>query len=158
VDRNGKQAQVLTLQTREDSTFAREGDEQHLHQPGVVRARATAYLTALGPQDSKGTADLCLRKAHYAAGKLAQIPGVSLKFDRPFFKEFTLSVPGGVPSMLGELLQAGYRAGLHLGRWYPTLDDCVSVAVTEKRTKAEIGGLAAAFAGRCRAAPYAWRG
>ena len=40
---------------------------------------------------------------------------------------------------------AGYHAGLPLGRWYPKLADCVSVAVTEKRAKAEIGGLAAAM-------------
>jgi glycine dehydrogenase subunit 1 len=34
---------------------------------------------------------------------------------------------------------------LHLGRWYPALQNCISVAVTEKRTKAEIDGLAAAL-------------
>jgi glycine dehydrogenase subunit 1 len=29
-----------------------------------------------------------------------------------------------------------------LGRWYPELDDCFLVAVTEKRTREEIDGLA----------------
>ena len=33
-----------------------------------------------------------------------------------------------------------------LGRWYPRFADCLTVAVTEKRTKAEIDGLAAALA------------
>ena len=33
---------------------------------------------------------------------------------------------------------------LALGRWYPDLDDCFLVTVTEKRTKDEIEGLAAA--------------
>jgi glycine dehydrogenase subunit 1 len=41
---------------------------------------------------------------------------------------------------------AGYHAGLDLGRWYPSFKDCVSIAVTEKRTRKEIDGLAAAFA------------
>jgi glycine dehydrogenase subunit 1 len=33
-------------------------------------------------------------------------------------------------------------AGVPLGRWYPQLDDCLLVAVTERRTKEEIDRLA----------------
>ena len=76
---------------------------------------------------------------------MAKVTGVKLKFNRPFFKEFTLQVPGSAPDLLAKLLQANYLAGLHLGRWYGALNDCISVAVTEKRTKQEIDGLAAAF-------------
>jgi glycine dehydrogenase subunit 1 len=54
-------------------------------------------------------------------------------------------VPGDVNALLPALLKAGYHAGLPLGRWYPWLADIISVAVTEKRTRAEIDGLAAAF-------------
>ena len=39
------------------------------------------------------------------------------------------------------LIAAGILAGTPLGRWYPELDDCLLVAVTEKRTKAEIDRL-----------------
>ena len=69
---------------------------------------------------------------------------MSLRFDRPFFKEFTLRVAGDVPGAAAGLPEEGYHAGLPLGRWYPDLADCFSVAVTEKRTKAEIDGLAKA--------------
>ena len=31
------------------------------------------------------------------------------------------------------------------GRWYPTLKNSVSIAVTEKRTRKELDGLVAAF-------------
>ena len=47
------------------------------------------------------------------------------------------------------MLSAGFHAGLHLGRWFPALEDSLSVAVTEKRTRAEIDALATAFA-ECR--------
>src|SRR5262249_50818843 len=107
---------------------------------GLFALRAAVYLAALGPQGLKETADLCARKAHYAADQLTQLPGVSLKFKRPFFKEFTVQVAGDVPSLLAKLLDAGYHAGL------PTLPSCVTVAVTEKRTKAEIDGLTSALA------------
>jgi glycine dehydrogenase subunit 1 len=39
---------------------------------------------------------------------------------------------------LDDLAEQGYLAGLELGRWYPEMADCLSVAVTEKRTRAEI--------------------
>ena len=65
-----------------------------------------------------------------------------MKFNRPFFKEFTLSVPGDVPAMLKELRTQGYHAGLPTGRWYPDHSVGLAVAVTEKRTKEEIDGLA----------------
>ena len=107
--------------------------------------KATVYLAALGPQGLKETAELCLRKAHYAASRLAELPGVRLRFDRPFFKEFTLAIGRPVPRSLDRLLEAGYHAGLPLGRWYPQVDNCVGVAVTEKRTRAEIDGLATAW-------------
>ena len=103
--------------------------------------KAAVYLTALGPQGLKETAELCTRKANYTASQLTQLEGVSLRFDRPFFKEFTLKVQGKVPRLLQGLLAGGYHAGLALGRWYPSLGNCVSVAVTEKRTLAEIDGL-----------------
>ena len=48
--------------------------------------------------------------------------------------------------LLARLLDAGYHAGLPLGRWYPELGSCVSVAVTEKRTRTEIDDLASAWA------------
>ena len=68
-----------------------------------------------------------------------------LAFDRPFVKEFTVRLAADVPAVLAGLRDAGFLAGLPLGEWFPDLPDAVAVAVTEKRTKAEIDALAAAF-------------
>jgi glycine dehydrogenase subunit 1 len=108
---------------------------------------ATVYLSLLGRQGLAQVAALCARKAHYAAGALGRLPGYRLRYpDAPFFHEFVLRCPRDASAVARALAGQGILAGYPLGDVDPALADCLLVAVTEKRTRAEIDRFAAALA------------
>ena len=105
--------------------------------------RATVHMAAIGRHGLRAIARQCFDKTHYAAEQIAALKGFKLRFPGAFFREFVVQVDAPVNEVLGRCREAGILAGVPLGRWFPELADCFSMAVTEKRTREEIDLLVA---------------
>jgi glycine dehydrogenase subunit 1 len=135
-DVDGRPGYVLTLQTREQHIRREKATSNICTAQALNALMGTVYLSWLGREGFQELGQLLLQRTAYARETLAALDGVELWHEQPVVREFALQLEAPVEDVIERCAAEGVNPGL------PLEGNCLLVAITEQRSKADIDTLA----------------
>jgi glycine dehydrogenase subunit 1 len=142
VDADGRRAYVTTLRTREQDIRRERASSNVCTNQTLIALVCAVHLSWLGTEGLREVALRCARGTRYAREALLAVEGVEPAAPAAVLREFAVRTPVPGDVIVERMAEEGFLAGVPLGDEY---GGGLLVAVTEKRTRAEIDAYAAAF-------------